>query len=158
MKLNMRPTFKQLLIAEKVNSEKNKEYYRWYNVKITRASHKQEITKQKIYKNILSGQSGVNFNPWIRFETSFIIRKKAKALTKSNQPEKSNPNPYKRFRCSFIKHVQINSVASPVGIATRQGKTALCMRPSQAESKSVEEETSEEEEGNCLVIEAFGED
>ena len=47
-------TFKQFLQAEKINAEKNNLYYQRYDVKQLRAFHKQAITKQQIYKNMLA--------------------------------------------------------------------------------------------------------
>ena len=63
MELNMIPTSKQFLQAETLNSDKNKEYYQRYNVKIIRAFHKKLIMKQKIYKNIHVRQSGMDYIP-----------------------------------------------------------------------------------------------
>ena len=50
-----------------------------------RESHKQEMTKQKIYENILARQSGVDYSPGIRFQTSIFNMNESKALTKNNQ-------------------------------------------------------------------------
>ena len=37
-----------------------------------RALHKQEMTKQKIYQNILVRQSGMAYSPGVIFETSLV--------------------------------------------------------------------------------------
>ena len=70
--LNMSPTFKQFLKEKTVNSKKKDIHYQQYNVKISRAFHKQLITKQQIYENILARQSGVDYSPVIRFKTSIF--------------------------------------------------------------------------------------
>ena len=53
--INMIPTSKHFLQDKTVNAEINNSYYQLYNVKIMRGFHNQEITKQKIYNNILAG-------------------------------------------------------------------------------------------------------
>ena len=77
----MIPIFKQFLQAKTYNTEK-KSYYQRYDVKRTRAFHKQEMTKQKIYENIIARQSGVYYSAGILFQTSIVNMDKAKALTK----------------------------------------------------------------------------
>ena len=48
MEIKTIPTFKQLLQAETLNSDKIKSYYQRYNVKRLRAFHKQAMIKQQI--------------------------------------------------------------------------------------------------------------
>ena len=47
---------------------------------------------------------------------------KTKSLTKSNQPEKSNPKQQKWCRSGSNKHLRITSKDFPVGIAMRKTK------------------------------------
>ena len=47
--------------------------------------HKQVVTKQHIYENILSRQTGMDYSPVIRFEKSLAHMDEAKAPTKRNQ-------------------------------------------------------------------------
>ena len=54
------------------------------------------MIKNKIYKNILARRSGVDYSPIIRFETIIFNMDEAKALTTTNQPEKSNQKQQKR--------------------------------------------------------------
>ena len=121
MELNMIPNFKQFLQVKTVNTDK-KSYYQWYDVKIIRALHKQAIMKHKIYENILARQSGMYYIPGIRFQTSLFDMDKSKALTKSNQLEKSNHKKQIRCRCGSINHLQITSKYFPVGISCQKGK------------------------------------
>ena len=64
-------------------------YYQRYNVKRLRAFHKQAMTKQQIYDNILARRSGVDYSTGIKFQTSLINMEEAKELTMRNQPEKN---------------------------------------------------------------------
>ena len=63
MEFNVIPTFKQFLRAKTVNSEGGESIYRQYDVKIMIAFHKQEMMKQKIYKNILARKIGMYYSP-----------------------------------------------------------------------------------------------
>ena len=47
--------------------------------------------KQNVYENMLARKSGMDYSPWIQFQTSLINREEAKALTTSNQPENRQP-------------------------------------------------------------------
>ena len=85
LELNMSSTFKQFLQTKIDHSEKNKSYYQQYYVKRTRAFHKQEMTKQKIYKNMLVKQSGMDYSPGIRFQKSLVNMDEEKSFTKNNQ-------------------------------------------------------------------------
>ena len=107
MDLNMSPTLKTFLQYKTVNARKNKSYYQRYYVKIMRASHKQAIMKQRIYKNIIERQSRMDYSPGICFETILVNMYKAKALTKINQPEKSNQKQQIRCRYGSIKYLWI---------------------------------------------------
>ena len=52
------------------------------------AFHKQLITKQKIYDNILARRSGMYYSPGILFETIIVNIDEAKALTQTNNQKK----------------------------------------------------------------------
>ena len=78
----MSPTFKQFLQDKTVNTDKNKAYYQWYCVERKRAFYNQAILKQKIYKNILTRWSGMDYSPGIRFETSLANMEKSKITQK----------------------------------------------------------------------------
>ena len=125
MKLNMSPTFKQFFQAKTENTDKNKSYYQQYDIKIMRALHKQAMTKQKIYENILARQSGVYYNPGMLLKTSLVNMNKAKALTKNNQQQKTNQRQGRRCCCGYTKHLQITSNDFPVGISYQRPKIGL---------------------------------
>ena len=72
MEIQTAQTFEHFLQAETLNAEKNKSYYQRYGVKQLRAFHKQAITKQQIYENMLARQSGMGYIPGIQFQTSLI--------------------------------------------------------------------------------------
>ena len=133
--LNMSSTFKHLLQYKTVNSEKKYIHYQQYNVKISRASHKQLMTKHKIYENILARQSWVDYSPVMRFKTSLVNTEESKALTKRNQPVKSIQRQKIWCRCGSIKHLSITTRDFPVRISYRKTKKmALGMGPSQSET------------------------
>ena len=81
MELDMSPTFKQLLNARTIDSNKNKSYNKWYNVKM-RAFHKKAMTKQQIYENIIAGWTGVDYSQIIHFGESLINMNKAAVLAR----------------------------------------------------------------------------
>ena len=122
MDLNMIPILKQYLQDKTVNSEKNISYYKRYDVKRMRSFHKQSMMKQKIYKNILMGRSGMDYSPGIRFETIIVNMDKEKSLTEWNQPEKYNHRQQIQFRRGSIKHLHITLKDCPVGISYRKAK------------------------------------
>ena len=70
-----------------------------------KAFHHQAVMKHQIYENILARRSGMDYSPGIHFETSLFNMDEAKAITESNQPEKSNQKQQRQFRCGFIKHL-----------------------------------------------------
>ena len=70
-------TFEQFLQAETLNTNKNKSYYQQYSVKRLRAFHKQEMTKQQIYDNMLARRSGMDYSQGIQFQTSLINMEEA---------------------------------------------------------------------------------
>ena len=72
IEIQITQTFKQFLQAQTINADKNKSYYQKYDVKQLRAFHNQAMIKQPIYKNILVRRSGVDYSPWIQFQTSLI--------------------------------------------------------------------------------------
>ena len=67
MEIQTTSTFEQFLQAETLNSKKNKPYYQLYDVKILRAFHKQAMTKQQIYDNMLARQSVMDYIQGIHF-------------------------------------------------------------------------------------------
>ena len=71
-------TFEQFLQAETLNAKKNKSYYQRYDVKQLRAFHKQAMTKQQIYDNILARRSGINYSQGIHFQKILINMEEAK--------------------------------------------------------------------------------
>ena len=75
--------------------------------------------KQQIYENMLARQSGVDYSPGIKFQTSLINMEDAKELTMRNQPERKQKN---RYRCGSIKHLRSSSKDCPVGLAIRKAK------------------------------------
>ena len=118
----MIPTFKHLLQSETVKYKNNKSYYQQYDVKIMGAFHNQAMMKHKIYENILTRKMGMYYSPVIHFETIIVNMDEAKALTKSNQPEKSNAKQQKWCRCGSIKHLRITSNYFPSGISSQKAK------------------------------------
>ena len=78
MEIKSTPNIKQLLQAETLNAKKNKSYYQRYDVKQLIACHKQAMTKQQIYENMLVSWSGVDYSPGIQFQKSLINREEAK--------------------------------------------------------------------------------
>ena len=72
MEIKTIPTFKQFLQSETLDTERNKSYYQQYDVRIMRAFYKHTMIKQQIYENILERQSGMDYIPWIQFQTSLI--------------------------------------------------------------------------------------
>ena len=154
----MIPIFKQFLQAKTYNTEK-KSYYQRYDVKRTRAFHKQEMTKQKVYRNILARKSGMDYSAVIHFQSSLFNVDKEKALTKNIQQGETNQKQGKWCRCGSIEHLQITSNYCPVGISYRKAKKlALEMGLSLAKTNKAEEYESEYEEGNFMVAEASGVD
>ena len=77
--------FKQFLQAETLNAKKNKSYYQRYNVKRLRAFHKQAMTKQQIYDNMIARQSEMDYSQGIQFQKSLVNMEEAKLLTINNQ-------------------------------------------------------------------------
>ena len=88
-------------------------------VKRLRAFHKQAITKQQIYENMIERRSGVDYSPGIQLKISLINMEEEKEFTMSNQLEKKQQ---KRCRCGSIKHLQVSSKDFPVGLAIRKAK------------------------------------
>ena len=78
MDIKITQTSKQLLQARTIHLEKNKYYYQVYDVKRLRAFHKQSVIKQQIYKNMLARISGMDYSPWIQFQTILINMEEAK--------------------------------------------------------------------------------
>ena len=143
MDIKTTPNFKQFLQSKTINTEKNKSYYQWYDVKLLRAFHKQGMIKQRIYENILAWRSGMDYSPGIKFQTSLINMDGSKSPTMSNQMER---NQQKRCRCGSIKNLRVTSKDFPVGLAIRKAKIlAFGMGLSQSESKKVAEDASAEE-------------
>ena len=101
MEIQTTQTFEQFFQAETLNSEKKKSYYQQYDVKRLRAFHKQAMITQKIYNNMLARRSGMDYSPWIKFETSIIKMKEAQETTMNNQPKQKQK---KRCRCGIINH------------------------------------------------------
>ena len=85
MEIQITQTFKQFLQAETLNADKNKSYYQQYDVKRLRAFHKQVMTKQQIYNNMLARRSWMDYSEGIQFQTSLINMDEARVLTMSNQ-------------------------------------------------------------------------
>ena len=81
-------TFVQFLQAETLNAKKNKSYYQRYDVKRLRAFHKQAMTKQQIYDNILARRSGINYSQGIHFQKILINMEEAKELIINNQQKR----------------------------------------------------------------------
>ena len=81
-------TFEQFFQAETLNAKKNKSYYQRYGVKRLRAFHKQAITKQQIYDNMLARRSGMDYSQGIQFQTILINMEEAQEITMNNQPKK----------------------------------------------------------------------
>ena len=69
--------FKQFLQSETLNADNKKSYYKLYDVKGLRAFHKQAMTKQQIYDNMLARRSGMDYSQEIQFETSIVNMKEA---------------------------------------------------------------------------------
>ena len=90
MEIKTTSTFEQFLQAETPNVDKNKSYYKQYNVKRLRALHKNKIIKQQIYDNMLPRRSGMDYSQGIQVEKSIINMEEANKLTMTNQPKKSN--------------------------------------------------------------------
>ena len=90
MEIQKTSIFIHFLQSEIPNADKNKSYYQRYNVKQLRAFHKQAMTKQQIYDNMLARQSGMDYSQGIQFETSIVNMEEAKELTMNNQPKGSN--------------------------------------------------------------------
>ena len=88
MEIQTTQTFERFLQEETLNAEKNKSYYQQYDVKRLRSFHKQAMIKQKIYKNILARQIGIDYSPGIRSGTSLINMEEAKELTMRNEQKK----------------------------------------------------------------------
>ena len=88
MDVNTSPTFKQFLQYKTYHADKNRSYYKRYNVKRMRAFHNKAMMKQKMYKNMIVKQMGVDYSIVILFQTSLVNMDEAKALTKNNQLEK----------------------------------------------------------------------
>ena len=86
MDIKTTPTLTDFLQAETLNAKKKNSYYQRYNVKRTRAFHKQEIIKQQLYDNMLARRSGMDYSAWILLQTSIINMEQAQELTKNNQP------------------------------------------------------------------------
>ena len=84
MEIQTTETFEQFLQAEKLNVDKNKLYYQWYDVKRLRAFHKQAMIKQQIYQNMLARRIGVDYSPGVQFQTSIINMEEAKEPTMNN--------------------------------------------------------------------------
>ena len=89
MEIQKMSTFEQFLQAETLNAKKNKSYYQQYDVKRLRSFHKQAMTKQQIYDNMIARQSGVDYSQGIKFQTSLINMEEAQELTINNQPKKA---------------------------------------------------------------------
>ena len=67
MEVQTTPTFEQFLQAETLNADKNKSYYKWYDVKRLRAFHKQTMIKQQIHDNMIARRSGMDYSQGIQF-------------------------------------------------------------------------------------------
>ena len=119
MEIQKTSTFEQFLQSETLNAKKNKSYYQRYYVKRLRASHKQAMTKQQIYDNMLARRSGMDYSQEKHFETSLINMEEAQTLTMNNQSKKKQQ---KRCRCGSIKHSRVTSMDCPVGLAIRKSK------------------------------------
>ena len=119
MEIKTTPTFKQFLQSKTINTDKNKSYYQWYDVKLLKAFHKQAMIKQWIYDKILARRSGMGYSPGIKFQTSLINMDGSKSPTMSNQPER---NQQKQCRCGSIKNLRVTSKDCPVGLAIRKAK------------------------------------
>ena len=118
--------------VKKINDEKNNSYYQQYDVKQLIAFHKQAMTKQQIYNNILARRSGMDYSQGIQFETSIINMEEAQELPMKNQPK----NQQKRCWCGSIKHSRVTSKDCPVGLTIRKSKkSALGMALSKSEEK-----------------------
>ena len=72
MEIQTRPTFKQFLQSETLDTKKNKSYYQRYDVNRLRAFHKQEMIKQQIYDNMFARRSGMDYIQGIHFQASLI--------------------------------------------------------------------------------------
>ena len=106
--------------------------------------HNQAMMKQQIYDNILMKRSEMHYSPIIHSETSLVNTDEEKALTMSNQPEKSNQKQQKWCRCGSIKHLRVTSKNCPVEVEIRKSKTlALKMGISQAEANKAAEDSAE---------------
>ena len=119
MEIQTTLTFKNFLQSKTLNVDKNKSYYQRYDVKRLSAFHKQEMTKQQIYDNMLARQSGMDYSPGIQFQISIINVEEAKESTTINQPEKKQQN---QCRCGSIKHLQVTSKDCPMGPEIRRAK------------------------------------
>ena len=75
MEMKTTPTFKQFSQSETLDAKKNKLYYQQYDVKWLWAFHKQAMTKQQIYDNMIASRSGMYYSPGIQFQTSLINMK-----------------------------------------------------------------------------------
>ena len=93
-----------------------------------RAFHKQAMTKQQRYENILARRSGTDYSAGIRFQTILFNMYKAKEPTKRNKQGKTNQKQGIRCRCVSSKHFKITSNDCPVGFSYQIAKkSALAM-------------------------------
>ena len=145
MEIQTSSTFEQFLQEETLNAKKNKSYYQQYDVKQPRAFHKQAMTKQQIYDNMLARQSGMECSQGIQFQKGLFNMEEVEELKMNNQQ--------KQCRCGSIKHLRISSKDFPVGLAIRKAKeSALETAPSKLESKKAAEYEVAEEERKCMAV------